>query len=155
MFWFRIAVTLLFLSMVFEASSNNAQLSPTFYADTCTSVSCIVRGVIEKTQRNDPGVGAKLIRLHLHDCFVDGCDGSNLLNDSKADGIENEKRALPNLSARGFEVVDEIKTALENVCPGIVSCADILAIAAQISVSLDGGPSWEVELGRRDSRVAN
>ncbi|KAH7560437.1 hypothetical protein JRO89_XS10G0019300 [Xanthoceras sorbifolium] len=82
-----------------------------------------------------------------------GCDGSVLLEN--ADGIESEGDALPNRSLDGFPVIDEIKTAMENACPGVVSCADILAIASQILVSLDGGPTWEVELGRRDSRTAN
>lgn len=64
-----------------------------------------------------------------------GCDGSILLDN--ADGIASEKDASPNInSVDGFSVVDDIKTALENVCPGVVSCADILAIASQISVSL-------------------
>ena len=54
-----------------------------------------------------------------------------------ADGVEGEKEAFQNAgSLGGFEVIDEIKTALENVCPGVVSCADILAITAEISVSL-------------------
>jgi hypothetical protein len=54
-----------------------------------------------------------------------------------ADGIDSEKDAGPNSgSLDGFPVVDDIKTAVENVCPGVVSCADILAIASQISVSL-------------------
>ncbi|KAA8549616.1 hypothetical protein F0562_001366 [Nyssa sinensis] len=79
--------------------------------------------------------------------------GSILLDN--ADGIDSEKNAIPNNSTDGYNVVDDIKTALENVCPGVVSCADILAISSQILVSAAGGPSWDVQLGRRDSRTAN
>lgn len=64
---------------------------------------------------------------------MQGCDGSIMLDN--ADGIESEKDAVPNQSTDGYDVVDDIKTALENVCPGVVSCADILAIASQILVS--------------------
>ncbi|KAF8097854.1 hypothetical protein N665_0280s0053 [Sinapis alba] len=85
-----------------------------------------------------------------------GCDGSVLLDAAPADGVEGEKGVLQNAnSLDGFEVIDDINTALDNVCPGIVSCADILAIAAEISVSLAGRPSWDVLLGRRDGRTSN
>ncbi|CAI0402782.1 unnamed protein product [Linum tenue] len=128
---------------------SNAQLTSTFYATTCPNVSGIVSTVIQQALQSDARIGASLIRLHFHDCFVQGCDGSILLTD-------NEQNAAPNVnSARGFGVVDNIKTAVENACPGVVSCADILALAAEASVSLSGGPSWSVPLGRRDSRSAN
>ncbi|RVW48623.1 Lignin-forming anionic peroxidase [Vitis vinifera] len=141
----------LFLAAVLGGS--NAQLSATFYDTSCPNISSIVQGIIEQAQNSDVRINAKLIRLHFHDCFVDGCDGSILLDN--ADGIASEKDASPNInSVDGFSVVDDIKTALENVCPGVVSCADILAIASQISVSLAGGPTWQVLFGRRDSMTA-
>lgn len=58
-------------------------------------------------------------------------------------------------SLRGFEVIDNIKSQVENTCPGVVSCADILAVAARDSVVALGGPSWTVLLGRRDSTTAS
>ncbi|KAJ7955530.1 Peroxidase [Quillaja saponaria] len=75
---------------------------------------------------------------------------------TNTDTILSEKEALGNNnSARGYDVVGNIKSALENACPGIVSCADILAVASKESVSLAGGPEWDVPLGRRDSLTAN
>ncbi|KAJ6944658.1 hypothetical protein NC652_009882 [Populus alba x Populus x berolinensis] len=112
-----------------------AQLSPTFYDESCPNVNNIIRGVLVQALYTDPRIGASLTRLHFHDCFVNGCDGSILLDNT--DTIESEKEAAPNNnSARGFDVVDDMKAAVENACPGIVSCADILAIAAEEAVCL-------------------
>ncbi|KAL2899360.1 Peroxidase 52 [Bienertia sinuspersici] len=99
-------------------------------------------------------MGASLLRLFFHDCFVNGCDGSLLLDDTSS--FKGEKSAAPNLnSARGFNVIDAIKDKVEEVCPGVVSCADILAIASRDSVALLDGPNWNVKLGRRDSKTAS
>ncbi|KAG0492748.1 hypothetical protein HPP92_005886 [Vanilla planifolia] len=128
-----------------------SQLTPNFYSRSCPNVLGVVRREVFKALKNEMRMGGSLLRLHFHDCFVNGCDASVML-----DGSDGEKFALPNLnSARGFEVVDAIKAALENECNGTVSCADILAIAARDSVLLSGGPTWPVLLGRRDGLVSN
>ncbi|GKU94184.1 hypothetical protein SLEP1_g7710 [Rubroshorea leprosula] len=149
---FRSLTLLFFLVLLQGGSLSYRQLSPTFYDETCPNVSSIVRRVLANALLSDPRIGASLIRLHFHDCF--GCDASVLLDNS--DTIVSEKESLANNnSLRGFNVVDAMKAELETACPATVSCADILAIAAEESVYLAGGPSWPVLLGRRDSRTAN
>ncbi|XP_039847026.1 peroxidase 72-like isoform X1 [Panicum virgatum] len=130
-------------------------LFPQFYDHSCPRAKEIVRSVVARAvARETRMMAASLVRLHFHDCFVKGCDASVLLDNST--GIVSEKGSNPNSnSARGFEVIDEIKAALETACPGTVSCADILALADRDSTVLVGGPYWDVPLGRRDSLGAS
>lgn len=65
--------------------------------------------------------------------YLQGCDGSILLDDTPT--FTGEKTAGPNNnSLRGYDVVDNIKSNVEASCPQVVSCADILAVAARDSV---------------------
>ncbi|KAL2896374.1 Peroxidase 4 [Bienertia sinuspersici] len=147
----------LHLVLIFSLSNVEAkkkELDIYYYYYTCPKVFDIVRDTVVEAIKNETRNGASLLRLHFHDCFVNGCDGSVLLDDNST--FKGEKTAFPNdNSLRGFEVVDLIKFRLEKACPLVVSCADILAIAARDSVYHLGGPTWDVKLGRRDSLTAN
>ena len=67
--------------------------------------------------------------------FLQGCDASMLLDDTP--NMLGEKLSLSNIdSLRSYEVIDEIKEELERVCPGTVSCADIIIMASRDAVVL-------------------
>ncbi|KAL0710053.1 hypothetical protein Bca4012_017031 [Brassica carinata] len=138
----------------FVESSAHAQLSRDFYKQSCPSLFYVVRREVQRAVNRERRMAASLLRLFFHDCFVNGCDGSILLDDTSSS--LGEKTAGPNNnSVRGFDVVGKIKSRVERLCPGVVSCADILAIIARDSVLLLGGPGWSVKLGRRDSTTAS
>ncbi|KAK9913831.1 hypothetical protein M0R45_037637 [Rubus argutus] len=146
--------SLIFALLILFMGTTNAQLSTNFYSKSCPSLFSTVRSTVQSAIKNEARMGASLLRLFFHDCFVNGCDGSVLLDDTAS--FTGEKNAVPNKnSVRGFNVIDNIKSAVENACPGMVSCADILAITARDSVAILGGPSWNVKLGRRDARTAS
>ncbi|CAJ1933832.1 unnamed protein product [Sphenostylis stenocarpa] len=141
-------------TLVLFASICDAQLSSSFYDSTCPNALTTIRTVIRSAVSKERRMAASLIRLHFHDCFVQGCDASILLDDSSS--IESEKTAPQNFnSVRGFNVIDQAKSEVEKVCPGVVSCADIVAVAARDASFAVGGPSWTVKLGRRDSTTAS
>jgi peroxidase len=143
-----------FAPLCFCTKPDYGKLYPQFYDHSCPNAQHIVKSVLAKAVAKEARMAASLLRLHFHDCFVKGCDASILLDSSGS--IVSEKRSNPNRnSARGFEVLDDIKSALEKECPHTVSCADIMALAARDSTVLTGGPSWEVPLGRRDSKGAS
>ncbi|KAI3526347.1 hypothetical protein L1887_05597 [Cichorium endivia] len=149
-----ISFALLACTLCLMISASSAQLSPNFYSKSCPKVFDAVGSVIRSAVSKEKRMGASLLRLHFHDCFVNGCDGSILLDDTSS--FTGEKTAGPNNnSVRGFNVIDDVKSKVEKVCPGVVSCADILAISALESVLALGGPSWKVKLGRRDSKSAS
>ncbi|KAG8494385.1 hypothetical protein CXB51_012108 [Gossypium anomalum] len=111
-----------------------AQLDYDYYKSSCPDVENTVRKAVLGVILTDPTAPAAFLRLLFHDCQVQGCDASILLDSKPVHSIEDKLRAK---------------------CPGQVSCADIVALAAKVSVALSGGPDIQIPLGRKDSTTSS
>ncbi|KAI4296855.1 hypothetical protein L6164_036775 [Bauhinia variegata] len=153
-------IFLLFLFVVTETPScfakTQRQLSVDYYAKSCPQVEKLVGSITSQQFKESPVSAPATIRLFFHDCFVEGCDGSILIATKPGSKELAEKDAEDNrdLRVEGFETVRKVKALVESKCPGIVSCADILAIAARDYVHLAGGPYYQVKKGRWDGKIS-
>ncbi|XP_073036016.1 peroxidase 44-like [Primulina eburnea] len=121
-----------------------------FYEKDCPQAEQIVNEVLMKNLKKDATLAPAIVRLFSHDCLVKGCDASILLDETPS-GEDVEKKATQNGKfVRGFDMIDEMKERLEAECPGIVSCADIIAFANRDSLVYTGLPTYKVAAGRRD-----
>ncbi|KAK4493529.1 hypothetical protein RD792_018138 [Penstemon davidsonii] len=125
-----------------------------YYQKTCPQAENIVKEAMEDILNKNVKIGPSIVRLFFHDCFVTGCDASLLL-DKTPSGEPVEKEAVQNgLNVKGYAEIQEIKTRLEAACPGIVSCADVLAFANREALNHTGVPRFDVVSGRRDRPVS-
>ncbi|GJN13588.1 hypothetical protein PR202_gb00309 [Eleusine coracana subsp. coracana] len=156
----NVAMALL-LVVVLEVGGVGGQLEVGFYSDSCPDAEDVVTAAVRDAAGNDPTILPALLRLQFHDCFVRGCDASVLIRRASKDTEENNSK---NQGLRGQDVVDAAKAQLEDQCPGVVSCADILALAARDAIAMlltrssivqTGGPAFDVPTGRRDGLSSN
>ncbi|TQE01055.1 hypothetical protein C1H46_013332 [Malus baccata] len=159
-----------------NVTHRSRQLSVNYYARSCPQLEQLVGSITSQQFKASPVSGPATIRLFFHDCFVEvittprnnnahlfglimgmhGCDASIIINSEPGNKMLAEKDAADNKDLRqeGFESVMKAKAVVESKCPGVVSCADILAIAARDYVHLAGGPYYQVTKGRWDGKIS-
>ncbi|XP_047043613.1 peroxidase 57-like [Lolium rigidum] len=145
----RFAAVVVVVAVVLASSAVccRAQLANNYYAGKCnnTNVEAVILSAVKARLSWENKIVAGLLHMIFHDCFVQGCDASILL-----DGPGTEKTAVQNTGIFAYDLIDDIKSELEAACPGVVSCADIIVAATRDAVGMCGGPSYAVQLGRRD-----
>ncbi|KAL6900727.1 hypothetical protein ACP4OV_005403 [Aristida adscensionis] len=140
-------------AMLAPGAAAAAALSPDYYRSSCPDLESIVRYEVTRKKNETVVTIPATLRVFFHDCMVGGCNAAVLIasrnNDAEKDASDNMS-----LAGDGFDTINRAKAAVEKKCPGVVSCADIMALAARDVVYLANGPYWTVELGRRDSVVS-
>ncbi|XP_078176327.1 peroxidase 45-like [Carex rostrata] len=147
---------LLFLASFFTIFYSGATaLNETYYASICPNLESLVQGAVRGMMSTTNIAAAATLRLFFHDCFVQGCDASILIQNANGD---DELHNFDNqfLRADGYRTIMAAKAAVDAdpQCTNKVSCADIIALAARDAVFLSGGPTWKVELGRYDGKIS-
>lgn len=132
-------------------SLTESKLNIDYYNKTCPQFDKIIQQIVVDKQLAAPTTAAGALRLFFHDCMVGGCDASLLISSNSFSQSERDTDINLSLPGDAYDVVTRAKTALELQCPGIVSCADILAVATRDLITMVGGPFYSIRLGRKDS----
>ncbi len=64
------AIARSFVILSILCAVNGQQLSPNFYAQTCPNLLTIVRNAMRQAVNSEVRIGASILRLFFHDCFV-------------------------------------------------------------------------------------
>ncbi|EOA12419.1 hypothetical protein CARUB_v10027970mg [Capsella rubella] len=151
-----VLVVALSLAISMFPDTTTAQLNTNFYGKSCPNVEQIVRKVVQTKVKQTFVTIPATLRLFFHDCFVNGCDASVMIQSTPTNKAEKDHPDNQSLAGDGFDVVIKAKKALDAIpsCRNKVSCADILTLATRDVVVAAGGPSYKVELGRFDGLVS-
>ncbi|XP_052308219.1 peroxidase 29 [Populus trichocarpa] len=148
-------VSLIFMLVVvvlaIRVGVGQSQLTYDYYRSSCLNVETIVRQEMLGIFLVDVTAPAAFLRLMFHDCQVQAPVDSSVIKLGLLFLHENPLT----FCIRKQEAIGYIKSVLEAECPGQVSCADIIVLAAKESVDFSGGPRIQIPLGRKDSTTSN
>ncbi|XP_034211167.1 peroxidase 42-like [Prunus dulcis] len=134
----------------FAENEEDPGLVMDFYKDSCPQAEDVIREQVKLLYKRHKNTAFSWLRNIFHDCAVQSCDASLLLDSTRRS--LSEKEMDRSFGMRNFRYIEEIKEALERECPGVVSCSDILVLSAREGVVRLGGPNIPLKTGRRDGR---
>ncbi|GMP73155.1 hypothetical protein CsSME_00030989 [Camellia sinensis var. sinensis] len=133
-----------------EEANDPAGLVMNFYKDSCPQAEDIIKEQVKLLYKRHKNTAFSWLRNIFHDCAVQSCDASLLLDSTRRS--LSEKETDRSFGLRNFRYLDTIKEAVERECPGVVSCADILVLSGRDGIVSLGGPYIPLKTGRRDGR---
>ncbi|KAJ4748385.1 Peroxidase [Rhynchospora pubera] len=128
----------------------NSSLALNFYKESCPQAEEIIKTQVQLLYKLHKNTAFSWLRNIFHDCAVQSCDASLLLDSTRRS--VSEKEMDRSFGMRNFKYIETIKEAVERECPGVVSCADILVLSARDAIVEIGGPFIPLKTGRRDGR---
>ncbi|KAG6481490.1 peroxidase 21-like [Zingiber officinale] len=149
----RVFVILILACWSSPSRGEGVGLTLNFYSKSCPKAEEIVKQEVVKLYNEHGNTAVSWVRNLFHDCMVESCDASLLLE--TAGTILSEQSVDRSFGMRNFKYVNTIKEALERACPATVSCADIVALSAREGVVMLGGPFIPMKTGRRDSKQSH
>nr|CAB3461699.1 unnamed protein product [Digitaria exilis] len=136
------------------SATNGGGLKLGYYSSSCPRAEDIVSEQVSQLYHKHGNTAVSWLRALFHDCMVGSCDASLLLDTTGT--VVSEKASPRSFGMRNFKYIDAIKSALELECPGTVSCADVLALAARDGAAILGGPRHvAMRTGRMDSLASH
>ncbi|OAE32329.1 hypothetical protein AXG93_2801s1020 [Marchantia polymorpha subsp. ruderalis] len=111
-------VSLVFFTTLSAADSLYATgLSESFYDTSCPQAASIVDAFVTKYLQKDRNFAGAFNRLQFHDCWVEGCDGSVLLNSTATSQAEREAHVNFGLRDTDPAMDKEFSVLLKTLCP--------------------------------------
>ncbi|CAL0302950.1 unnamed protein product [Lupinus luteus] len=138
------------LSLAFADEEKDPGLVMNYYKETCPQAEEVIREQVKLLYKRHKNTAFSWLRNIFHDCAVQRCDASLLLDSTRRS--LSEKETDRSFGLRNFRYIETIKEAVERECPGVVSCADILVLSARDAIVSLGGPHIGLKTGRRDGR---
>jgi len=125
-YFFCLCIPFKYAFMFLPILANLVSFGIRFYKKMCSQLLLIVEKVVAMKFAFDHTSAKIQLHLFFHDCFMQRCDASILINSTNVN--QAKKNATINFSLGNSFVIDNIKVQLERKCPSIVSCINVLAL---------------------------